>query len=79
MSARRRPLPKGDRARRAADEALLRMVRLRASGLSSADVAARVGLTPEAVRVATSRVVQDDIDMSGEDVAAVRAAYWGAA
>jgi hypothetical protein len=61
---------------RQADELLLDWLRLRAEGKTSVEVAAIYGVTQERVRSATSRVVDEDIDHSGETEKAVLAGYW---
>lgn len=47
---------------RADDEETLAMIRLRASGLSSADVSMRFDCSAERIRVSTDRVAVDDIN-----------------
>ena len=55
------------------DETLLDWVRLRSSGTSSAKIAAMYGAREEYVRVATNRVLTDDMKHSGPHVAKY---YW---
>lgn len=64
------------RSSRAEDEALLAMVRARASGLDSVQIAATRGRTPEGVRIATNRVRAADLAESGEPAEIVERAYW---
>lgn len=61
---------------RCADEVLLQMLTLRCAGHSSRDVAERLGVRPETVRVATNRVVEADLLESGEPAREVLAWYW---
>ena len=61
---------------RCADEVLLQMLALRCAGQSSRDVADRLGVRPEAVRVATNRVLEADLLESGEPASKVLAWYW---
>ena len=60
---------------RADDEWLLRLVRLRAAGWSSAQIGTAAGVASSAVRTATNRVRADDLRLSREDRATVAAAY----
>jgi hypothetical protein len=55
------------------DEALLAWVKGRSSGMSSAKIAAMCGAREEYVRVATNRVLRDDMKHSGPHVANY---YW---
>jgi hypothetical protein len=55
-------------ASRLSDEMTLEWLRLRDGGLTSFQIAERFGVTPERVRVATSRVVKDD-RATGDDTA----------
>lgn len=59
---------------RAADERILEMLRLRRI-MSTGEIAKRFGTTSGAVRVATNRVLDDDIARSGENRDAVVQAY----
>ena len=61
---------------RADDLRVLSWLGRRASGVSSAAIAAADGVRPEAVRVATSRVMAADLAESGEPEAVIRAYYW---
>lgn len=66
------------RATRRDDERLLGMLALRCAGVSSAAIAERVGAKPEGVRIATTRVRNDDLEQSGEPARVVLAGYrWG--
>lgn len=58
---------------RADDETALHMVKLRASGLSSFQIAQRLGTTNEAVRIATNRIRKDDEAHEGRDLSTH---YW---
>lgn len=58
---------------RAADEALLAMVHLRASGMTPHEIAQEFGVRDQYVSTATNRVMRADMAESGEDVAG---AYW---
>ena len=59
---------------RAVEEQTLAMIKLRASGLTSVEIAAQFCVSQEYVRTATNRVMNADAAESGEDVSA---AYWG--
>lgn len=64
---------------RASDELTLRCVKLRASGLSNAEIGRRIGKTSQFVSTATNRVIRDDMDhIAGTDDANAEAfgAYW---
>ena len=61
---------------RANDERLLAMLAARASGMSSAEVAEVFGVAPAGVRVHTNKVMNADLEESGEPPDRVRAAYW---
>lgn len=63
-------------ASRADDETLLAWLHQRASGVSSSDIANRYGVTATRVRTATNRVMQADMEESGESGLAGK--YWGA-
>lgn len=58
------------------DRQVLNMVRLRAAGFTSVEIAARYGFTSEKVRIATNRVMNADLMESGEPARVVLAAYW---
>lgn len=63
---------------RVADEQLLRMLQLRAGGLSSGAIAERMNIAPEGVRIATNRVRDADLAESGEPAELVMQHYpWG--
>lgn len=55
------------------DERVLWMIRERASGRSSYDVAAQIDMTPTLVRTITNRVRDADAAESGEDTTGF---YW---
>lgn len=59
---------------RADDEALLDMLAARSAGVSSYDIGRQIGMTGEAVRIATNRVRDADLAESGEADACF--AYW---
>lgn len=61
---------------RRTDNLHLRLVQLRAEGVSAADIAFLYGLKPERVRVVTNRILDDDRKHSGENI---NASYWRAA
>ena len=66
---------------RADDERLLAMLAARRRGVPDLRIAARMGTTPGAVRAQRHKVMTDDVRLSGEPEAIVRAAYqlgWGA-
>lgn len=58
------------------DEAVLRCIELRIEGYTSPQIAAAVGVTASNIRTATNRVLDADLDESGEDRAVVLAANW---
>jgi hypothetical protein len=58
------------------DEVLLDWLQLRVSGKTSAEVGALYNVTQERVRSATIRVVDDDLDHSGETEKEVLSGYW---
>lgn len=51
------------------DRKVLRWIRLRTDGVSSAEIARRYEVSPQTVRDRTNRVLAADIAESGEDVA----------
>lgn len=53
---------------RLSDEQTIEWLRLRDSGLTSAQIAERYGVTSERVRTATARVVKDDV-ATGDHIA----------
>lgn len=61
---------------RAHDEELLDMVRLRAAGMTPAQIATAHYRTPRYVTTATNRVLFADLEESGEPPATVARAYW---
>lgn len=61
---------------RETDNLHLRLVQLRAEGVSAADIAFLYGLKPERVRVVTNRILDADRAESGEPIAGQ---YWRAA
>lgn len=62
---------------RARDDELLGWIAARCRGASCAAIAAAAGVDAGQVQVATANVRAADLAESGEDPAAVAAAYWG--
>ncbi|WP_139291340.1 hypothetical protein [Paracoccus sp. SM22M-07] len=60
----------------ARDNRDLAIVRARAEGVASGDIAERLGLHEAYVRTMSNRIRQADLDESGEDRKAVFACYW---
>ena len=58
---------------RQTDSIILKWIKLRTEGFSSGLIAQKYGVSQERVRVATNRVLDDDIKHCGFDVAK---AYW---
>ncbi len=58
------------------DDELLRWIEQRCAGVSLTRIAADSGIFPEAIRVATLKVMEADLEESGEDKNAVRRRYW---
>ena len=58
------------------DEQILRLLRLRSSGHPTAEIAARVGISQQNVRVTTNTIKAADIHESGEPRKNVAAGYW---
>lgn len=58
------------------DEEIVRMLGLRASGLSARLVGEAVGKTAANARVTTDTIMRADLRESGEDPAVVMAGYW---
>jgi hypothetical protein len=58
------------------DEFLLWLVRQRAAGATPTDLATRLGRTTQYVTTATNRVMEADIEESGEPEAELRTHYW---
>lgn len=78
MTARPATATRGQYRSRAADEQAIAMIRLR-SHRTCAQIGARFGVTRVSVAVVTNRIREADLLESGEDRAAVAAAYgWGA-
>jgi hypothetical protein len=67
------------RSTRADDEALLDMLIARTSGVSSYEIGRMIGMTAEAVRIATNRVRAADLVESNEPSKQVLSGYWGTA
>lgn len=61
---------------RSDDVRLLDWLRRRTAGETSDQIGARYGETSARVRVATNRVLEADLKLSGEDPGQVRASYW---
>lgn len=64
------------RATRSDDERILELLRQRASGRLSGDLAREYGVTPEAIRIPTNRVLAADLKEGGEPEGEVLRAYW---
>lgn len=62
---------------RSEDDQLLAMLRMRALGWNTAQIAMTCDMNDSAIRTATNRVLAADLAESGEDRKAVAACYWG--